>query len=329
MIETFHYAKGPVAAAAFATVQRGRAYDPDVVDCLLGLARKPGFWEALAREELWQSVLEMEPATARQTIGQDQFENVIMAFGDFADIKSARTAGHAKGTAQTAEAIAGRLGLPAGEVTTIRRAAFVHDLGHVAVPTAILDKTQPLSEGELERMRLHPYYTERILARVAPLRPLAAIAGAHHEALNGQGYYRGLSGSQVPLGARVLAVADEFDDLTQGRSQPIRLEPAEALNRLQLQAGSRFSPECLEALAQTLDLAVARPRRRAWPSGLSDREVEVLRLMAQGQRNRQMAQSLVVSEKTVGHHIEHIYTKLGISSRAAAVYFAIEHDLVA
>src|SRR5205814_2036663 len=130
-----------------------------------------------------------------------------------------------------------------------------------------------------------------------PLRPLANIAGAHHEALNGQGYYRGLSGNQVPVGARVLAVADEFDDLTQGRSQPIQLEPADALSRLQPQAGSRFAGECLEALAQVLDLAVPKTRRRAWPSGLSDREVEVLRLLAHGQRNRQMAQTLVVSEK--------------------------------
>jgi HD-GYP domain-containing protein (c-di-GMP phosphodiesterase class II) len=330
MIEMFHYSKGPAAAEDFASVHRGRAYDPQVVDCFLNLARKPAFWDELAREDLWQDILAMEPATAHPIIGEEKLDDVIMAFGDFADLKSDHTAGHAKGTAQAAEPIARRLGLPAREVTTIRRAAFVHDLGHAAVPTAILDKTQPLSEAEKERLRLHPYYTERILARVAPLRPLADIAGAHHEYLNGLGYYRGLSGNQVPLGARVLAVADEFDDLTQGRSQPTPLEPADALARMQPRANSQFSAECLEALAQELDLAVPkRTRRHDWPGGLSDREVEVLRLMARGQRNRQMAQSLVVSEKTVGHHIEHIYNKLGISSRGAAVFFAIEHDLVA
>jgi DNA-binding NarL/FixJ family response regulator len=98
---------------------------------------------------------------------------------------------------------------------------------------------------------------------------------------------------------------------------------------MQPEVGTLFSPECYEALAQELGGAAQKPpRRHVWPAGLTGREVEVLRLLATGASNRQIARELFVSEKTVAHHLEHIYNKIGVSNRAAAVFFSMEHELI-
>jgi DNA-binding NarL/FixJ family response regulator len=181
----------------------------------------------------------------------------------------------------------------------------------------------------MEKLRLHPYYTERILSRVPALAEIASIAGKHHERMDGSGYYRGLSGKELPVGACILAVADEFQERLQPYPAQYKPDPSDVLKAMQPDVGTLFSPECFEALAQELGTGSPKPpRRRQWPAGLTDREVEVLRVVATGASNRQIAQELVVSEKTVAHHLEHIYNKIGISSRAAAVFFAMEHDLI-
>jgi DNA-binding NarL/FixJ family response regulator len=134
----------------------------------------------------------------------------------------------------------------------------------------------------------------------------------------------------LPVNACVLALADEYQERAQAQPGEPVPDPTEVLKGMRPDVGPLFSPECFEALAQELGLVIARPaRRRAWPAGLTDREVEVLRLVATGASNRRIAQELVVSEKTVAHHLEHIYNKIGVSSRAAAVFFAMEHELIA
>jgi HD-GYP domain-containing protein (c-di-GMP phosphodiesterase class II)/DNA-binding CsgD family transcriptional regulator len=328
-IEVFTTVRGRAAAEAWVQVQKGKSFDPQVVDAFGRAAQQPGLWETLATEDPWEVVLDREPDSPHRYLAETRLDDVTLAVADFVDLKSPRTTGHARATARIAEGMARRMGLPPAEVVKIRRAALVHDLGLVALPGHILRRQGPLSAGDLERLRLHPYYTERMLARVPALAEVAALAGQHHERLNGTGYYRGLSGSELSKAACILALADEFQERMQvdtGRPAP---DAKAVLQALQPEVGPLFAPDCFAALAQEYDLAVARPpHRREWPAGLTEREVEVLRLLATGASNRQIAQALVITEKTAAHHLEHIYNKIGISSRAAAVFFAMEHELI-
>ena len=330
MLETFFDAGGRARAEALALKLKGKVFDPYVVEAFMTTARDARFWEALTGDSLREAVLDMEPDTPHRFISEARFDDVVLAFADFADVKSVATVGHSQETARIAEAIARRMELSSPEVILIRRAALLHDLGNAAVGSHILDKEGPLTPVEQERMRLHPYYTERILSTVSALRPLAAIAGAHHEWMNGQGYYRGLSGNALPVGARILAVADTFQDFMGESPGRPALAPEEALRAMLPKVGPHLSPDCFAALTEALDVASPKPRvHRERPAGLSEREIEVLRLVAKGLTNRQIAQSLHLSEKTVGHHLEHIFNKIGVSTRGAAVYFGLEHGLLA
>ena len=258
-----------------------------------------------------------------------KLDDVALAVADFVDLKTPATMGHSRETARIAESIARQMGLPSSEVSTIRRAALVHDLGHVALPAHLLSHQSQLSDGDKERLRLHPYYTERILSRVPALAMVAAVAGAHHERLNGTGYYRGLTGAELSMSACILAVADEFQERLQSQRHQGDPDPKTILKIMLPDAGTLFSPACVEALAQVMGLDTGKPpRRQEWPMGLTEREVEVLRLVAKGLSNRAIGHQLVITEKTVGHHLEHIYNKIGVSSRVAAVFFAVEHELI-
>jgi DNA-binding CsgD family transcriptional regulator len=198
----------------------------------------------------------------------------------------------------------------------------------VAVSNRIWEKPAALSTTEWERVRLHPYQTERILARSRILEPLARTAGSHHERQDGSGYHRGASGAQVPATARVLAAADAFQAMTQDRPHRLGLAPEAASEALAEAARSgRLDPECVRAVIQAAGQPSPRVRT-PWPAGLSDREVEVLRLVARGLSNRGIAGRLVISPRTAEHHVQHIYTKIGASTRAAAAMFAMEHGLL-
>lgn len=320
---------GRSQAESMLVEQRGRIFDPQVVDIFLEVVQNQNLWETLEKQDLADLVLALEPDSPYRHMNEAKLEVVALAVADFVDLKTSAGVGHSRETARIAEGIARRMGLLTSEITTIRRAALVHDLGQVALPSRILLHQDQLSEADLEKLRLHPYYTERILSRVPALSEIASIAGKHHERLDGSGYYRGLSGSEIPLEACILALADEFQERL--RTYPGKLDPAskDILKALQPEVGRQFSPVCFNALAQELGTeAPEPPRRREWPAGLTNREIEVLQVLATGASNRQIAQELVVSEKTVAHHLEHIYNKIGISSRAAAVFFAMENDLI-
>jgi HD-GYP domain-containing protein (c-di-GMP phosphodiesterase class II) len=210
----------------------------------------------------------------------------------------------------------------------VRRAGLLHDLGRTAIATGIWEKPAPLGTAEWELVRLHPYHTERILARSATLAPIARIAGMHHERQDGSGYHHGASAAEVPVEARLLAVADAYQAMTQPRPHRgprTREEAADAVAR-EVRAG-RYDPECARAV---LEVAGARRPRAAtgWPAGLSDREVQVLRLVAHGLSNAQIAAELTISRRTAEHHVQHVYGKIGVSTRAGAAMFAMEHGLL-
>lgn len=328
-IEACYSALGRSETLAMASAQRGRVFDPQMVDAFLTIAENLNLWDTLAKEDLWQEVLGIEPDSPYKAMDEGKLDDISLAVADFVDLKSLHTVGHSRETARLAEQMAHRMNLPPSEVTNIRRAALVHDLGHIALPGHILENPHHISEADKEKLRLHPYYTERILSRVPAFSTVAAIAGKHHERLNGTGYYRGLSGNELPVGACILALAEEFLDRMQLHPSYPSPEPKDILKQMQPEVGPMFSPACFEALSQELGVVASKSHhRREWPAGLTDREVEVLRLVATGASNQQIARTLVVSVKTVAHHLEHIYNKIGVSSRAAAVFFAMEHELI-
>jgi HD-GYP domain-containing protein (c-di-GMP phosphodiesterase class II) len=259
----------------------------------------------------------------------EQLEEVVLAFADYSDLKSPYIAGHSRRVATLAESMALRMAFRPEEVGDIRRAALAHDIGLVAVPSFVLDRPEDrLTEAEREQLRLHPYHSRQILSRVASLAGAAAIAATHHEQADGAGYPAGLAGIQISPQAGVLAVADCFDELTHAGPDREALDTEGALDLLQSRS-SRFSQAAVNALAAELGLSRATDvQHPAWPRGLTDREVEVLRLVARGNDRREVARQLFLSEGTVRSHLEHIYGKIGVSNRASATLFAVENGLL-
>jgi HD-GYP domain-containing protein (c-di-GMP phosphodiesterase class II) len=176
-------------------------------------------------------------------------------------------------------------------------------------------------------VRLHPYLTERMLASSAGLAPLGAIAVQHHERLDGSGYPRGLTGGAMTAAGRVLATADAYHAMTEPRPYRPALTAPEAATELRAGVGrSQFDAESADAVLRAAGHAIKR--RRNLPAGLTPREVEVLRLLVRGLSYKEIAQELVISRKTAGAHVEHIYSKLGVSNRARASLFAMKHGLM-
>ena len=215
----------------------------------------------------------------------------------------------------------------AADSADVFRAGLLHDLGRVGVPNGIWDKPGPLTDGERERVRLHPYYTERIVGRVGALAPLAALAGMHHERIDGSGYHRGSGRSDLPKPARVLAAADAYQAMTQPRPHRPALTRDEAADEMHalVKAGVLDGEAVRDVLATAGHPTKARS---SWPGGLTDREVEVLRLLCRGNTKKSIAQTLSISARTADHHVRHVYEKAGVHTRAGAALFALEHDLL-
>ncbi len=242
-------------------------------------------------------------------------------------MKSPYFLGHSRAVADLAAEAAAGLGLPAGDVRNIRRAGLVHDVGRLGISNSIWDKRGPLGPGEWERVWLHPYLTGRILRASRLLAPLGAIAAQHCERLDGSGYPRGDSGPAISPAARILGAADAYQAMREPRPHRPARSPDEAAAALRadVRAG-RLDAEAADAVLGAIGHRV--PRRREGPAGLTAREVEVLRLLAQGLSNKEIAARLVISPKTAGNHVEHIYSKIDASSRATASLFAMQHGLL-
>jgi HD-GYP domain-containing protein (c-di-GMP phosphodiesterase class II) len=302
----------------------GHAFDPQVAACVVEAGR-----EILALGEgasAWDEVLALEPPPPL-ALEPEAIDRALAAMGNFADLISPSLAGHSADVAELAAAAAQHCGIDAVKVTAIRRAGLVHDLGRVAVHPRIWQKPGPLSADEWEQVRLHPYQTERVLSRSGFLAALAPIAGVHHERLDGSGYHRGCTGAALPMPARVLAAADAYHAMTEPRPRRQPLAPERAATTLGQEASSgRLDPD---AVAAVLEAAGQRPPRLQRPAGLTEREAEVVAMLARGLQTKQVARALGISVKTADRHIQNAYRKIGVSSRAAATVFAMEHGLVA
>lgn len=304
--------------------RRGRAYDPAVVDAFERVGAD--VISDLAGRDEWESALAREPEPVAM-IGPDALDAVLAAFADFTDLKSPWTRGHSRRVAALAEE-AGRLaGLDAAAYDDLRRAGLVHDLGRVAVENGIWDKPGPLTTSEWEQVRLHVYYTERILQRCRSLAGILGPASSHHERVDGSGYHRSLAAEALSRGDRILAAADVFAALTAGRPHRPAYEDDDAARALEAETDGHLDADAVACVLAAAGRRTAPPLG-VWPADLTDREVEVLRLIARGRSNREVARQLFISPKTVGRHVENLYRKIRVSSRAAAAVFAMEHRLL-
>ena len=321
----FYRLGGLDAAVNVARERRGTAYAPHLVDIFLAHAAE--FCAGLDDEPSWDAVLALEPGP-RETLSEEQFNQACSTLADFADLKSPYTLTHSSGVAELAAEAARRGGLPAVDVTTIRRAALLKEIGRTGITSAIWEKTQALTEREWERVRLHTYYAERVLAHPAALARLGALASLHHERLDGSGYHRGLPAASQSLAARILVAADVYHAMREARPYRPARTAAEAEKELQQQVrAGKLDGDAVKNVLAAAGHNV-RAARQAMVAGLTEREIEVLRLLARGQTLKQIAAQLVIADKTVDSHIQHIYTKAGVSTRAGATLFAMENHLL-
>lgn len=253
-------------------------------------------------------------------------EQVAQTFADFVDLKSVYCAGHSHAVADLAVAAATAQGAAEEDVEQLRYAALLHDLGMVTVPTGVLESARPLSVMEQEKIRLHPYYTGRVLA-LSPLATVAKIAGGHHERADASGYPAGIGGVALPMLTRILAAADVYRALLERRPYRDAHTPSAAAQIMEQEASAgRLDPPAVLAVLRAV--GHARPRGRERASLLTAREGEVLRFVASGRSDKEIAAKLGISPRTVHHHVSHVYQKIGVSSRAAATLYAVEHGLL-
>jgi putative nucleotidyltransferase with HDIG domain len=303
----------------------GGQHDPQVAGAFL--KRSDQMLDAIEKESVWDVVLELEPEP-RPWLPESRIDGTARALADFTDLKSPYTLGHSTGVAKLAEAAARKLGCSDSDISAVRRAALMHDLGRASVSNGIWDKADRLTTPEWERVRLHPYYTERVLEKAPALRPLARLAGGHHERLDGSGYHRGDPAALLPLPSRIIAAADAYHAMTELRPHRAAFSSAVAAAELakEVSAG-RLDRDAANGVLEAAGQRAQMPRKD-WPAGLSDREIDVIRLAVRGRSNRQMASELFVSEDTIKTHLRHIYEKVGFSSRAGLALFAMENDLL-
>ncbi len=337
LFEVHHRQRGRDAALAVLRAQSGAVTDPEVSSAATRIAES--LWPVLEERSVWEAFLAAEPAPPRVlTAGLDA---VALAFARYADLKTPVFLGHSPAVADLCE-VAGRVeGLGPTELATLRRAALLHDLGVVAVPNGIWEKRGALDAAELDVARTHAFHGARVLMWIPMLREEARLVGLHHERCDGTGYPMGTKVGPQERQARILACAEVYSALVSPRPHRPALAADDAA--AVLLAASRDGKLCRRAVDAVLMGAGHPKKRSSAPSaglgdlrepvprdlrGLTERELEVLSLMARGFTNKESARALGIAVKTVQHHIEHIYAKIGVSTRAAAALFAARHDLV-
>jgi HD-GYP domain-containing protein (c-di-GMP phosphodiesterase class II) len=322
-IEVAHRIGGEDAAVAMARRRQGSQFDPDLADLIVA---DPGeILGKLSGSDTWDAVISAEPALSR-TLSDEQLDAALLGVANFVDLKSPYMLGHARAVAELAATAGKHLGRVA-DVAQLRRAGLVSGLGRLGISNSIWDKPGPLGAGERERVRMHPYLTERMLQQSSWLAPLGAIAVQLRERMDGSGYPRGLSGNSISVAGRVLGAADAYQSMREPRPYRDALSADQAAAELRADvAAGRLAADVVESV---LSAAGHTSQRRAeHPAGLTAREVDVLRLVARGLSSRQIADRLVISPKTARNHIEHIYTKIGATSRVGASLFAVRHGLL-
>jgi HD-GYP domain-containing protein (c-di-GMP phosphodiesterase class II) len=319
-----HGLGGLERAVSVVRKRAGAAFDPAVADAFCRVA--PELLDGLGSGAVWERAMAAEPGEPAMLDGE-RVDEGLRVLGDFADLTIPYTLGHSAAVAELAAAAGEQAGLDAETCVTLRRAGLVHNVGRVAVTASIWNKPGPLSPDEQEKVRLYPYHTERVLQRPGLLRSLGDIASRQQERLDGSGYPRGAAAGDLTPSHRILAAANAYQAMVEPRPH----RPAHARSRAAqlLRDEVRAGRLDATAVAAVLEAAgqeagtLAPPR----PAGLTDREAEVLALLASGLMTKQIGQQLGISPKTVDQHIQNIYAKIVVSTRAAATLFATRHGL--
>jgi HD-GYP domain-containing protein (c-di-GMP phosphodiesterase class II) len=325
-VEFLSRTRGVDAALTAVRGRAGRLYDPRIADCFHRVGNQ--LVTRLHAAPAWEAVLAAEPAPVR-LLSPQELDGMAEMIGDFIDVRSSYTVRHSHSVAALAEGGGRKLGLSNNETASLQLAGLLHDLGRASVPVTLWEKTNSLSETEWERMKKHPSMSELVLARSDALGHLGTLTGLHHERLDGSGYRR-VSAASLPMTARILAVADAYQTKLEGRPHRSALTREAAAK--EVQHAARHGELDSDAVSAVLEAAGNRvtieSKAAVRPGGLSERELEVLRLAIRGLSNRQIGEALFLSPKTVGHHIQHIYDKIGVSTRVGAMLFALQHHLI-
>ena len=260
---------GTREALGIARARSGRWFDPALLRELEGLEPRLAEFAALDESGLREAVRAAEPGGAVLLAGPGALDRICDGFAGVVDAKSPFTARHSRQVAEVTLAISERLGFSAAERRDLGRAALLHDIGKLSVPNSILDKAGPLTAEEWQTVRMHPYYTLRILSHIQGFEPLARVAAAHHERLDGRGYFLGLRAEQIPLEARILAAADIFEALTSSRPYRPALPEEVALRMMERDRGVGLCGDCLDALWSVLEARDA-PEEESRRSSLED-----------------------------------------------------------
>jgi HD-GYP domain-containing protein (c-di-GMP phosphodiesterase class II) len=247
-LEVFVTLSGAHDAFEVLRERSGSWFDPELVRAACELEKDSLLWKTMEESKIRDLVIGLEPLGLFLYADESKLDNVCEAFSDIIDIKSPYTHAHSRGVTKAAVHIAEKLGMQEKEVSVVRRSALLHDIGKLSVPNSILDKPGKLTPQEWETIRLHPYYTQRILERISGFQHLAFIASTHHEKLDGSGYFRNLRASQLPMESRAIAVADIFDALSAAR--PYReAQPREKVFGIMSQdVPHLLDADCFEAL---------------------------------------------------------------------------------
>jgi HD-GYP domain-containing protein (c-di-GMP phosphodiesterase class II)/DNA-binding CsgD family transcriptional regulator len=319
----------PERALEAARDRRDRTYDPALADLFADHGR--AWFDRLAETDPWDAVLALEPEPHRILAGAE-LDDALTVVADFIDLKSPYMGGHSRRCAQLATGAGQVLGLDDASTDALRRAALVHDFGTTVVPNSIWDKPGSLTRAEFDRVELHPMVTEQMLRRSPALAALNPVASAHHEKCDGSGYHKRLRADDEGVGACVLAATEVYVGLTTERADRPPFEPADAATELRrLDSDGVLEPRATRAVLVAAghgEPHAPSGKRQHHPGGLTRREVEVLRLAAKGLTTGQIADRLYISPKTADHHIQHIYGKIRVSTRAAAALWAMEHAVV-
>ena len=323
-VEVANRMGGVSAVKKLAREWRGKQFDPALADLLVAEGER--LLAGLETIRTWEAVVDAQLAPTTVLSGE-RLDAALVAIANFVDLKSPYFLGHARAVADLAGEAARRSNMSETEVRLLRHAGLVHGFGRLGISNAILDKRGPLGTGEWERVRLQPYFTERMLRQSDAFMPIARIVVQHRERMDGSGYPHGLKGSAISREARILGAADAYQAMREPRPhRPARsAEEAAATLRSEVKA-SRYDAEAVETVLGSAGHRVAR--RREGPAGLTLREIDVLKLVARGLPNKDIGKLLFISAKTVANHVEHIYSKIRASTRAGASLFAMQHGLL-
>lgn len=275
-----------------------------------------------------ETILAIEPLP-HAMLDERDCDEAYLAIADMIDMRMPFTFGHSRAVAALAEAAGKRIGLPAADIRAVRWAAYTHDIGELAVPVSTWMRAGALTERETDAARLHPYHGERALL---PLggdgKAVAAMVLRHHERLDGSGYHRYAKAPDLSPAARVLAAAEAFQTAREVRPHRPALGDTAAASKLRSAVREgKLCPDAVEAVLASAGQSTRRYTAER-PSVLTPREIEVLRLIAAGHTAKEAARHLEIAPKTADNHIQSLYSKIGVTTRAAAALYALERGMV-